>query len=186
MARMKFLEPGNGQRVECYLMPPKFKLDKLRDRYCVLLFSVKLKPELAAACDERIQRAYEDVETLEREIDEVKLNSAIVNTNVDFYDLPAGNGGADETCFALRNVTLDAIVVFREKGVTYLYFGAELKLTTLRLGAFAQSRFGTVVHCTFTPSQQAVVEPVAYVPSESPVAIAAATAEASLLDEGAK
>lgn len=158
MNRLKFMAPLDDRkptRVPAYLLPPRFKLDKDNHRVVTLTFSVKFNAVLAMVCDEKLQRAFEDCETLEREIDSVKLNSVVRNTDVEFYELPESSAHFYE----LKNTEIDGLYVERVKGQTYLYFTIERRLNTLGLGPFALERYGTNLFCEFAASQFAMTPP---------------------------
>ncbi len=149
MNRLKFME---GKRVECYLLPPQAKLDKDRHRVIILRFSVKLNADLAIACADKIERAWEDIETPEREVSNVTLRSEVEHTDIDFFELP----DSKSRVYHIRNATLDQLYIERVKGETYFYFAAELLLAqTPGLDKFCLSRYGTAVFCEFVRSQLA-------------------------------
>lgn len=148
---MEALEKGELRpRVECYLLAPKLRMDKDRHRIITLLFSVKMNSIIALACDEKIRRAWEDCETLEREISRVVLNSEAENTDIEFFEL----GTAKHSAFRLDNVTIEGLCCERSEGQTYLYFAASARLGMKPgLGKFALEQYGNTQFCEFTRSQ---------------------------------
>ena len=167
MQRLKFMDK---QRVDCYLLAPQAKLDKERNKVIVMKFAVKLNADLALACDDKIQRAWEEVETVEREVSNISLRSEIENTDIDFYELPDSKGRV----YQIKNCTLDGLYIEREKGTTYLYFVTELFLhQTPGLDRFALNWYGNSCFCEFVASQFALQTPPSGEVSMSPEEIAA-------------
>jgi hypothetical protein len=159
--RMRFMQSDGGKalRVECFICPPKLKIDKDRGRLMTLIFSVKLDANIANACDEKIRRAFEDVTFLEREIETVTLSSQVENTNIEFYELPEGKGGK-KPLVVIGDATLFALYVERAKGENYLYFQLEISLVQFgSIGYAFQDRFGTVLFGEFRPSTRAIKFP---------------------------
>jgi hypothetical protein len=157
--RMRFMQTDQGKplRVECYICPPKLRIDKDRGRLMTLIFSVKLDANIANACDEKIRRAFEDVTFLEREIETVTLRSIVENTDIEFYELPEGKGSL-KPLVVIRDVELFALYVERAKSENYLYFQLEVPLVHFgAIGYAFQDRFGTVLFGEFRPSQRAML-----------------------------
>jgi hypothetical protein len=155
MKRLRFLQPdskGDRRRVECYLLAPKLKRDKDGIRLITIFFSLKFNAELALLCDDRIKRAFEDCEDLERQISSVVLRSEVENTDIDFYDLPESKAAA----LHIENACLEALMAERDDGQTYLYFAATIPLDRPNVGKFLLERFGSVAFCEFAPSQIAL------------------------------
>jgi hypothetical protein len=159
--RMRFMQSDGGKalRVECYICPPKLRIDKDRGRLMTLVFSVKLDANIANACDEKIRRAFEDVTFLEREIETVTLTSQVENTNIEFYELPEGKG-SKKPLVVIGDATLFALYVERSKGENYLYFQLEISLVQFgSIGYVFQDRFGTVLFGEFRTSMRAIKFP---------------------------
>lgn len=159
---MRFMQSDTGDpvRTECYICPPKLKLDGERRRVMTLIFSVKLDANGANTCDEKIRRAFEDVTFLEREIQSVTLNSEVENTDIDFFELPADKAPHKQPALQVRNGSLVGLYVERLKGETYLYFQFEVNLSEFgSIGHFFQARFGTVIFGEFRASQFALQAP---------------------------
>jgi hypothetical protein len=155
LKRLRFLQPdskGERRRVECYLLAPKLKRDKDGIRLVTIYFSLKLSADLALLCDDRIKRAFEDCEDLDRQISSVVLKSEIENTDIHFYDLPESKAAA----LKIENCCLEALMAERDDGQTYLYFAAEVPLDRPGVGVFMLSRFATTAFCEFAPSQMAL------------------------------
>jgi hypothetical protein len=159
--RMRFMQSDEGKalRIECFICPPKLKIDKERGRLMTLVFSVKLDANIANACDEKIRRAFEDVTFLEREIETVTLTSQVENTNIEFYELPEGKG-SKKPLIVIGDATLFALYVERAKSENYLYFQLEISLVQYgSIGYVFQDRFGTVLFGEFRPSTRAIKFP---------------------------
>lgn len=165
--RMRFMQADGGApvRVECFICPPKLKLDKDQKRVMTLVFSVKLDANTANLCDEKIRRAFEDTNFLEREISSVELTSQIDHSDVEFYELPLSAGRDREPLLTLRDTSLFAIYVERVKSETYLYFQCDVMIGVHpKIGHTFQDRFGTVLFGEFKVAQGAIGFPNVAVP----------------------
>lgn len=161
--RMQFLQPSDDtiERIELFVLPPKFKKDKDRGRIATVIFSHKLVANTANLCDEKVRRAFEDCEFLEREIEHVELSSMIENTNIDFYMLPAAadSPAAREKALEVRNATVFGLYVERRKSETYLYFGFEVVLAShASIAHFFVDHFGYAIFAEFSASQHALTQ----------------------------
>jgi hypothetical protein len=143
-----------AMRAPVYWLVPKLKLDKDRNRFVCLIFSVKMNAREALTCDAKIAGAWEAVEDLSRQIEKVMLRSVIERVNIDFYDLP----DSKQPFYHLVNVTLEALAVQRIDGQTYLYFSAQVLLSVDGIGQMALKRFGTESFCEFSAAQHTFTE----------------------------
>ena len=201
MARLKFM---HGLRVETYLSPKsRPKVDKDANKLVQLFFVTKMTAPVALACDQIIQRAFEDCEDLERKIDKVALRVDVPNTDVDVFPLREST----KPGFRLDNVTIEGLACERVEGATYLYFSTivpqnrkgfwlwygeaynhtlflEFKRSQFALGTETEESSGSVVE-----SMAKLVKPVAdpesgitsmsfQVQGEEPVVITRETAQA--------
>jgi hypothetical protein len=147
LEKLKFFD---GLRVAAYMLPFRAKLDKDRHRLYVLCFSIKMDSPQALACDDKIQRAWEDCEELDKQIVHVRLGIYYPFVNIVFFH----DEKEKRPFFELRNVTVDGLYVERKDGATHLYFVLELMLRqNPGLVRFANSHFGTDVNCAFYSAQ---------------------------------
>jgi hypothetical protein len=150
MNRLRFLESNNAGeeklRLRAYLLPPRRRVDKALGRVIAVLFAVKMAAPIALACDEKIRNAWEQCEDFAREISAVEIDSIVENTNIDFFELMESK----RRVFAVRNATIERLLMRRKDGQTTFYFQFDVPLKlSRRIGAFTDHYFGTDVFCEF-------------------------------------
>lgn len=145
-------EGGGAQRVALFLLPPKYKLDKDNHRVVTLGFSVQMDVNIALLCDTKIRNAFEQCETLEREVGAVKMKSAIAQVDVKFFE----SKDSKNPSFTMTDSIVEAIYLEWVKGTTYLYFIIERLLReTSGVSKFASEHYGNSVFAEFSRTRAA-------------------------------
>lgn len=144
-------EAGGVRRVELFLAIPRYKLEESH-RVVTLVFSVQMNADIALLCDVKIRNAFEQCETLEKEVASVRLKSGIAQVDAKFFDTK----DSKPAIYTMTDSIVEEIGCERTKGVTYLYFQLKRALReTPNIAKFVGDHYCTALFVEFSRTKPA-------------------------------